>query len=102
MTRLLGLSLVALIMVGCATVESLATDWESEPCKRRPTLNWIYSGSQWDLIHGTSSAFGLFNFLDLPLSFVADTLILPYTIPKQMSSGKLSESCPGVTPSWSG
>ncbi|MFV1977294.1 MAG: YceK/YidQ family lipoprotein, partial [Candidatus Scalindua sp.] len=44
---------------------------------------------------------GLFNYLDLPLSVIADTLLLPYTIPKQRKSGNLVESCPDVTPSYS-
>jgi uncharacterized protein YceK len=98
----LGLSLVVLVMVGCATVESFSTDWDSEPCEHTPTLSWTYSGSQLDIEQGSSSAFALFFFIDLPLSFFADTLVLPYTIPKQIGSGNLSDSCPGITPSWSG
>jgi hypothetical protein len=81
---------------------ALSTDWASEPCVHRPTLGWPYSGSQFDIVWGSSSAFAAFAYIDLPLSFVADTLVLPYTISKQVTSEPLSESCPGVTPSWSG
>ncbi len=33
------------------------------------------------------------SIIDLPLSAVADTLILPYSIPRQMEYGNITEAC---------
>jgi uncharacterized protein YceK len=61
---------LALALSGCAT---MANTFEAEP------PNKVYVGVRqdltgWTFIHG--------GFLDLPFSFVADTILLPYTIPK--------------------
>ncbi|NQZ69727.1 MAG: YceK/YidQ family lipoprotein [Lentisphaeria bacterium] len=47
----------------------------------------VYGGVRWDIKNGSVVCFPLMNhldtvlrFMDLPLSFVADTLILPYTL----------------------
>jgi uncharacterized protein YceK len=61
---------LALALSGCATT---VTVFEEDPD------NLVYSGARrdldgWVFIHG--------GFLDLPFSFVADTVLLPYTIPR--------------------
>jgi uncharacterized protein YceK len=65
---------LALALSGCAT---MAGTFEAEP------PNKIYIGvrqdlTEWTLIHG--------GFLDLPFSFIADTILLPYTIPKTIAN----------------
>src|SRR5262245_53949580 len=52
----------------------------------------IYSGAKADLCLVSSDVLlGLWAFLDLPLSLVADTLILPVTAYQQASRGDLCE-----------
>lgn len=65
---------LALALSGCGT---LANTFEDEP------KNKIYVGvrqdlTEWTFIHG--------GFLDLPFSFVADTILLPYTVPKTIAN----------------
>lgn len=55
----------------------MANTFEAEP------PNKVYIGvrqdlTEWTLIHG--------GFLDLPFSFIADTILLPYTIPKTIAN----------------
>jgi uncharacterized protein YceK len=59
------------ILSGCVTIKTVSED---KPC------NKIYSGFIGNVTDGWWLAHSL--FLDVPFSFVADTLILPYTIPK--------------------
>ncbi len=65
---------VTLALSGCATS---VTVFDEDPD------NLVYSGTRrdldgWAFLHG--------GFLDLPFSFVFDTVLLPYTIPKTIAS----------------
>lgn len=60
------------VLAGCGT---LANTFEPEP------ENKIYVGVRADL-----GAVGHGGLLDLPFSFVLDTLLLPYTIPKTIAN----------------
>ena len=68
--RLALLACFALAVSGCATT---VTVFEEDPD------NLIYSGTRRDL-DGWAFAHG--GFIDLPFSFVADTILLPYTVPR--------------------
>lgn len=59
------------ILGGCVTINTIS---EEKPC------NKVYSG----VIGNVSDSWWLMHslFLDIPFSFVADTLVLPYSIPK--------------------
>lgn len=59
-----------LALSGCATT---VTVFEEDPD------NLVYSGTRRDL-DGWAFAHG--GFIDLPFSFVFDTILLPYTIPR--------------------
>ncbi len=67
---LIAATVIALALSGCATT---ITVFEEEPD------NLVYSGTRRDL-DGWALAHG--GFLDLPFSFVFDTVLLPYTIPR--------------------
>ena len=76
--RLKPLALLACLalplLAGCGT---LANTFEEE------TRNKVYAGvradfGEWTFAHG--------GFLDLPFSFVLDTVLLPYTIPKTIAN----------------
>jgi len=74
---------VALMESGCGTVATI----------KHPSYvggGIVYSGSRWDsqsVIEGSQrrDVFLLSLALDLPFSFVADTVALPYTIPYSLS-----------------
>lgn len=69
-----ALATCALALSGCGT---LANTFEEEP------KNKIYVGVRQDL---TGWTFAHGGFIDLPFSFVADTILLPYTIPKTIAN----------------
>jgi uncharacterized protein YceK len=88
---------ISVVSSGCATIltqSSMYTTRESDSCKckyfltNKFTTTPMYSGSQIDLIFlyfgfgGSQEFLPLTPFLliDLPLSFAADTAILPYTL----------------------
>jgi uncharacterized protein YceK len=94
------LSLLA-VLQGCGTVVNLTLGVETGESKAATHSSWgglsmetrIYGGIQND-VHGIGEAvsgeegfwwsvlsFVFFTFVDFPLSLVADTLTLPYTIP---------------------
>lgn len=74
---------VAVFLGGCATAQTLSENG---------TKNNIYSGTirhlELKCAHGTC--------LDLPFSLAADTLVLPYTIPKTVITNCCSDA--GETP----
>lgn len=67
---LIAATVIALALSGCATTIAV---FEEDPD------NLVYSGTRRDL-DGWALAHG--GFLDLPFSFVFDTVLLPYTIPR--------------------
>ena len=76
---------------GCGTLASVAGDatgrFEPEGPHRIPR---VYSGiaTDWSFLSEGGEDAGVLVF-DLPLSFAADTLVLPYTIPRQRKYGDL-------------
>ena len=94
---LLGLLVIACQINGCATIVTTYSPDEvaTEACQSKNCafLPRIYSGTVMDFCGATASGSGQGGGLmlwDLPLSFVADTLILPYTVYKQITEGNIS------------
>ena len=85
MARLtLAAGTLALALSGCATS---VTVFEED------SDNLVYSGARRDL-DGWAFAHG--GFIDLPFSFVFDTVLLPYTIPRTIwKHAKAEEAEPG-------
>lgn len=85
-SRLLLALLPLLACSGCATIGSLTKPADTG----QPYMGYIYSGVQrWDLPGASPSGLGAmaaviaapFVLVDFPLSLVADTLLLPATVP---------------------
>ena len=90
---------------GClATIYSVSTDnsdpekLKAEACQANCTMPRVYSGTAMDFcgfVDEDSGQGGGIMFWDMPFSFVTDTIVLPYTIVKQMQKGNISskEKC---------
>ena len=82
------LPLTVLLSSGCGTVKCLTSSGQWNPLyqTKPPPSNAVYGGARWDLKDNPSDIafWDLMNdiqrFLDLPFSFVADTVVLPYTL----------------------
>jgi len=73
MRKILILCLLTTLISGCVSIKTVS---EAKPC------NKIYSGTVGNLTDGWWLMHSL--FLDVPFSFVLDTLMLPYTVPKTL------------------
>jgi len=63
---------------------------EPDSCPEDCTVHRVYSGTSLDICMlrtDNAGQGGAIAFWDLPFSFVLDTLVLPYTIYKQVSVG---------------
>lgn len=89
--------IVALVTSACATMTE--TFHERSRCK--PEL--VYCGTRTDALYiaamfaknaGILRAFGPIALVDLPFSFIADTVLLPYTVYKSASDNTLQSSKP--------
>lgn len=86
LTRLIAMAVMVLGLPGCATTMRYAFDDHPSPCQ---DISYSYGGTQMDSIMLTHSLFdddgdwrlSALVFLDLPLSFVFDTVLLPVSIP---------------------
>jgi uncharacterized protein YceK len=102
-----------LMLAGCATMVTQFDEKEryTFPGARQRTIPQIYSGTAANLVYAkdiicettgaqgdeaaSECCFSPFYFIvDIPLSFVGDTLLLPYTIPKQIQHGSIWKSSP--------
>jgi uncharacterized protein YceK len=81
-------------LVACSTLETFTT---RPRCTvggfERPAIPWTYSGTRWAWFVWGHHHLGFYYALDLPLSLVADTIALPFTIPKQRRDGDLAPPC---------
>ena len=75
---------------GCATAISLSIAEEQTKFGSDCNVPRVYSGSDVDICGLTAENLGLFALIDLPLSFVVDTILLPYTIYSQQKYGYIS------------
>ena len=86
--RVMASMLVTATLSGCVTIKTLSED---KPC------NKIYSGTIGNLTDGWWLGHSL--FLDVPFSFVLDTVVLPYAIPKTIINYSLDDAaCKKTTP----
>lgn len=72
-------STLSLVLSGCGTIESLRSN--------EPFPNVVYGGTYLSL-HGHVTQF------DAPFSLVADTVVLPYTIPRTIHNRHHPEDQP--------
>ena len=84
--------LLALLIqaAGCASIYTQSHDAYVDAkvgCSDSKTIPNIYSGSVFDLYCISKENVGFFCLVDLPLSLVIDSLILPYTVYKQSKYG---------------
>ena len=100
MKRITNLYRVLLLVVvlgacsGCGTCSSQEEYWRGRGSLGPPTGVWVYGGTVTDIrllpsfFTGRPTLFGLQLFipliLDTPLSFAADTILLPMTITQQI------------------
>jgi len=79
-------------LVGCSTVATLTGVANSDPSDRC-AIPQVYSGVAYDacLIRNGAEEYGIavIAVLDLPISAVADTVALPYTLVMQAEHGNL-------------
>jgi uncharacterized protein YceK len=85
---------ICLLLAGCSTVATVAGGKKDSgfQCDENFTISRIYSGVSNDIrfLAGTYQDKGLI-FLDLPFSFVADTIVLPFSIYTQLRYGNLCD-----------
>jgi uncharacterized protein YceK len=83
-------AIVIISLSGCASIYTQSTDYyakDLQDCSGYTTIPNVYSGVIFDLYCLPAENAGFFCLIDLPLSVAADTLMLPYTIHKQMKQG---------------
>ena len=93
------LLLVMGLLSGCGTIRTVGGDPVALPVPKKghescQSISRIYSGIQYDYCFvndddGTNWELWNLLFWDYPLSFVADTIVLPYTIVRQLISGDI-------------
>lgn len=96
--RLYAAAATLCLTSGCSTLSETFAD-------RPHTSSLVYSGTQVDVAvvgalgdetAGIFRLFAPFALLDLPLSLAADTLLLPYTITKEVQGPKRISSAKGT------
>jgi len=88
--KLLILAVSMILADGCSTIYTQSSHMSNRDCDYCSYTPQIYSGTATNICGLRSeNLLILVNIIDLPLSFVADTLILPYTVYKQYSEGSL-------------
>ena len=98
MSRVVITITLLIFLQGCSSIGTIAANKEEFDCEPEFNIPRIYSGVANDIRYLRSEKFtdeGIV-ILDLPFSFVADTIALPYTIYTQIRYGNLcnkSESC---------
>ncbi len=83
------------VLSGCSSIYTLGSDFDKElsspdMCPKDCTVHRIYSGISLDMCILRSDEpgqGGAIAFWDLPFSAIVDTVVLPYTIYKQVSDG---------------
>lgn len=101
MIKAFVLSLIFLQVSGCSTVATLSGAHNQQKgvsseyafrCDPNYTIPRVYSGVANDLryLRGEYPNKGVVVF-DLPFSFIADTIVLPYTIFTQINHGNLCD-----------
>ena len=90
--RKLSAVLLCFILCGCATGASFELAGELSRCPDKNDTSYIYSGMRYHfslMRNGYEDTYWM--ILDIPFSLVADTFILPFSIPSQYSFEKKCE-----------
>ena len=96
--RLILLLVAIVLLPACGTIRTLGEGPVALPVPKDDesclSITRIYSGIQYDYCFVNDDAgtnWELYNLLfwDYPLSFVADTVVLPYTVVRQLISGSI-------------
>ena len=90
LTALLLSLIVFSTISGCGTVISLTSSEKETQCSSDCNVPQVYSGTAVDMCGLTADNLALFALIDLPLSLVADTILLPYTVYAQNKYGNIS------------
>jgi uncharacterized protein YceK len=90
MLRCVAVAIAAVQLTGCATALTLSTAGKDTSCNSDCNVPHVYSGTAMDVCGLTADNLALFALLDLPLSLVADTIVLPYTVYAQNKYGDIS------------
>ncbi|MDX1802482.1 MAG: hypothetical protein R3292_00275 [Alcanivorax sp.] len=83
-------AMLLLTLSGCASLYTQSTDPYLEDirdCSQRRPIPNLYSGTVFDLYCIPAENAGFFCLLDLPLSLTMDTLLVPYTLYRQIHDG---------------
>ncbi len=84
-------ALVLFVLPGCATIYTQNySKNDNDVCETCMDVSRIYSGTAYDLCYiASGSPMMLYNVIDLPFSFVADTILLPFTVYQQHDRGSI-------------
>lgn len=90
MNRRAGLLLLITLLPGCASLYTQTNDAYEDAgagCGDSKTIPNVYSGFVFDLYCLPAENAGFFCLVDLPMSLVVDTLLLPYSVYRQTTYG---------------
>ncbi|MBL1274914.1 MAG: YceK/YidQ family lipoprotein [Ectothiorhodospiraceae bacterium] len=99
MTRIIIFILaLQLLLQGCSTVATLSANEDNFKCDPPFKIPRAYSGvaNDYRFLMGKKYTDEGLTILDMPFSFIADTIVLPYTIYRQVAHGNLcnkTEAC---------
>jgi uncharacterized protein YceK len=84
-------------IAGCGTIFTQYSGSGATDPDHFPVIPRMYSGAYFDFscaFHsGPPNNIELFCFIDLPMSMALDTVILPYTLYKQIECGSYPSKC---------
>jgi uncharacterized protein YceK len=84
------LLLFSVLLAGCASTYTLtyeAYDPEATVCSDRFSIPRVYSGTVFDFFCLSAENAAFFCLIDMPMSLVVDTIVLPYTSYRQYNEG---------------
>lgn len=100
MKRLILLLIAVILLPACGTIRTLGEGPVALPVPKNEescqSITRVYSGIQYNYCFVNDDAgtnWELYNILfwDYPFSFIADTVVLPYTLIRQLISGNIGE-----------
>lgn len=86
---LITIALNVFLLSGCSTLITQVNDHSKDKIFYGFFVPRVYSGTVVDAHGITADNLGLFALIDLPLSFALDTVLLPYTIFRQIRLGNI-------------
>ena len=92
LARASAILLILGIAPACFTMITVGDEIETNKIYSGTRANVVIIGSSYDHPHGPGPMFRYLGILDFPFSLVADTLVLPYTIPYTIFADYPSEN----------